>query len=341
MKRLAALMASCGLVACQPPEETANAPDPGPVMAERVGDAPVIAPDMPGLEGELGENIDGPVVIHVPDWIEEPLGQYYMYFAHHRGTYIRLAYADDPAGPWTVYEPGTLQLDQTTALHHIASPDVLVDDENQRLLMYFHGPIEQPGEDYGGRPYFQRTFLAESTDGLNFTQVSDEFAPPYMKTFTYEGAVYGLAMADKPSAYPDWLRSGQFLRSENGLPPFEAGPRILDEMRHAGVMRRGDTLHVFYTTVGDRPERIMHVSVDLRPDWTEWTASAPSEVLRPERDYEGANLPIEESQGGMSYGAENALRDPGVYDEGETAWLYYSVAGEQGIGAARLTFAED
>lgn len=311
------------------------------VAAKRLGDSPVIYPEMPGLEGELGENIDGPVVIRVPDWIENPLGRYYMYFAHHRGTFIRLAFADRPEGPWTVYQPGTLRLEQTSALHHIASPAILVDDKSRRMLMYYHGPVETPGLDYGGRPYRQRSFLAQSSDGLNFTPLADDIAPPYMKTFAYRGAVYGLAMADKESAYPDWLRSGQFLRSADGKPPFEPGPRILDEMRHAGLFRRGDTLHVFYTSVGDRPERIMHVAVDLRPDWREWTASAPSELLRPEYDYEGASLPVEKSQGGMSYGAENALRDPGVLDDGDQAYLYYSVAGEQGIAVAKLTFAGD
>ena len=30
-------------------------------------------------------NINGPSVISVPDWVENPLGKYYLYFAHHRG----------------------------------------------------------------------------------------------------------------------------------------------------------------------------------------------------------------------------------------------------------------
>src|SRR5262245_712640 len=38
-----------------------------------------------------GDNINGPSLIRVPDWVEAPLGRYYLYFAHHRGTYIRMA----------------------------------------------------------------------------------------------------------------------------------------------------------------------------------------------------------------------------------------------------------
>ena len=33
-------------------------------------------------------------VVKVPAWVEAPLGRYYMYYAHHHGQYIRLAYAD-------------------------------------------------------------------------------------------------------------------------------------------------------------------------------------------------------------------------------------------------------
>ncbi|MFV1980611.1 MAG: hypothetical protein ACC655_05595, partial [Rhodothermia bacterium] len=40
-------------------------------------------------------NVNGPSVIRVPDWINSPLGRYYLYFAHHRGSFIRMAYADD------------------------------------------------------------------------------------------------------------------------------------------------------------------------------------------------------------------------------------------------------
>src|SRR5512136_199163 len=60
----------------------------------------------------LGDNINGPSVIRVPSWIKKPLGKYYMYFAHHGGKYIRLAYADTLQGPWRIYESGSLTLAQ-------------------------------------------------------------------------------------------------------------------------------------------------------------------------------------------------------------------------------------
>jgi len=72
---------------------------------------PIIVPAM--LPMRDGENINGPPLIRVPPWITGAPGRYYLYFAHHAGTYIRLAYADTPEGPWTVYAPGTLRVDQT------------------------------------------------------------------------------------------------------------------------------------------------------------------------------------------------------------------------------------
>lgn len=53
----------------------------------------------------VGDNINGPSVIRVPSWLPKPLGPYYVYFAHHSGTCIRLADADDLEGPWSIYAP--------------------------------------------------------------------------------------------------------------------------------------------------------------------------------------------------------------------------------------------
>ena len=70
---------------------------PPDVEITRIGDGPIIHS---GLHPSIGENIQGPSVIRVPDWIEDPLGKYYLYFADHKGRYIRLAYANEMTGPW-------------------------------------------------------------------------------------------------------------------------------------------------------------------------------------------------------------------------------------------------
>ncbi|SVE31246.1 uncharacterized protein METZ01_LOCUS484100, partial [marine metagenome] len=89
---------------------------PSSVRVERLSDGPIIRPHM---DRAMGSNIAGPSLIRVPDWIPNPLGRYYLYFADHRGTYIRLAYADALTGPWTMHEPGSLHLQHS---HFVTEP---------------------------------------------------------------------------------------------------------------------------------------------------------------------------------------------------------------------------
>jgi len=112
-----------------------------------------------GLSKKIGNNIQGPSLIKIPLWIKNPLGKYYLYFAHHAGKYIRLAYADDLHGPWKIHEPGVLGLTELKGkdivltsgdLAQIASPDVLVDKKKKEIRMYFHGESIVKGKDIKG-----------------------------------------------------------------------------------------------------------------------------------------------------------------------------------------------
>jgi hypothetical protein len=47
------------------------------------------------MDDRMGSNINGPSLIRVPDWVPDPLGRYYLYFAHHHGTYIFHSNAGD------------------------------------------------------------------------------------------------------------------------------------------------------------------------------------------------------------------------------------------------------
>jgi len=109
-------------------------------------------------------------------------------------------------------------------------------------------------------------------------------------------------------------------------------------MRHSGLLIREGRLYVFFTNRGDEPERIMLSTIELTDDWSEWTASEPIEVLRPEMDYEGADLPLEASKGGYIDERVHQLRDPAIYQEGDKTYLLYSVAGESGIAIAEINF---
>ena len=71
------------------------------IDVERFAGRPIIRPNM---DARMGDNVNGPTLIEVPSWIKNPLGKYYLYFGHHDGRYIRLAYAD-LQGPWQTYQP--------------------------------------------------------------------------------------------------------------------------------------------------------------------------------------------------------------------------------------------
>lgn len=273
------------------------------------------------LSDTLGGNINGPSVIRVPDWLENPLGKYYMYFANHGGKFIRLAYSDCLQGPWKIYEPGTLTVQQAKAFwHHVASPDVHVDNEKEEIRMYFHGP----GRSIQG----QWTGVAISKNGLNFKALDEILGKFYFRVFQWEGYYYAIAK-DGNSGW------GELLGSKDGLTPFESRGNFIKLIRHGAVMLQGDWLLVFHSRKGDAPERIVVSTVHLTDDWSEWKESEPIDVLRPEKDYEGIEHPIEPSNYG---GAINVcqLRDPCIFEEDGRVYLFYSVAGEMGIAMAEL-----
>jgi hypothetical protein len=106
--------------------------------------------------------------------------------------------------------------------------------------------------------------------------------------------------------------------------------------RHPGLHLRGHELDIYYSNVGDHPERIKRTTVDLRPDWTEWKGTSPVEILRTETNYEGVDQPIETSNGGASHDPVHQVRDPYIYTEDNRKYLVYSVAGEKGLGIAEI-----
>lgn len=326
----------------------AQAADLDTITVTRLLDRPIIGPVM---HQSIGINIQGPSVVRVPDWVINPLGRYYLYFADHKGDYIRLAYADAITGPWQIHAPGSLRLEQSyfltspptvsdervraleadreargvRVMHdtrteltstHIASPDVHVDEANRRFIMYYHG-LAGVGS--------QHSRVATSVDGIDFVAQPQNLGRTYMRAFQHAGMTYVLAMP------------GQLYRSRDGLTDFETGPLLFEpDMRHAALLKRGNTLYVFWTRVGDVPESILVSSVDISGDWQQWRHAGERVVLKPERDWEGANAPLEPSVRSTAYGLVNQLRDPAIFEEGEDIYLFYAVGGESGIAVARV-----
>ena len=216
-------------------------------------DAPIIdVKQWPQLEG----NANGPCLIKIPHWVKSPIAKYYLYFAHHQGRSIRIVHADDLNGPWslnnqsalyladslfTVEPPGYDQLDERVrqdiekgtdgSYPHIASPDVIIDNNNRQIRLYYHGRLDNG---------LQATRVAISLDGLNFIARPEILGLPYFRVFKQGEYSYALAMP------------GVLYRSRDGLTNFEKGPTVTNQsIRHFALLRRGNNYDLFWTRVGD------------------------------------------------------------------------------------------
>jgi hypothetical protein len=167
-----------------------------------------------------------------------------------------------------------------------------VREDLQQIVMYYHGQSE-------GRQF---TRAALSEDGIHFEGREEDLGRAYFRVIEHEGFHYAMSMP------------GYLFRSRDGMTNFKAGPQLFtSNMRHSGLLIREGRLYVFFTNRGDEPERIMLSTIELTDDWSEWTASEPIEVLRPEMDYEGADLPLEASKGGTSMsGFTNSEIQPSI-----------------------------
>lgn len=280
---------------------------------ERFQTNPLITP---ASSPTLGDNINGPSVIRVPDWLPNPLGRYYMYFAHHAGTFIRLAYADQLEGPWKIHEPGTLHLKDAEAFHdHIGSPDVHIDNESRQIRMYFHGPAKGKSGQWTG--------VAYSKDGIRFTAKPDLLGKFYFRVWQWQDHWYALAKNNNEG----W---GELYQASHPDGPFVLRGNFLKGMRHAAVLVEEHTLRIFYSRVGDTPECILIAEVDMREDWLKWQPSEPKEVLKPGNEIEGFRYPIEASRHGAAVEV-NQLRDPFIIAEAKDSAIFYTCAGEVAI----------
>lgn len=304
------------------------------IRARRLLERPIVHQ---GMSASLGDNINGPSLVHRPAWSDGP-GRYLLYFAHHKGRFIRMAHADRPEGPWTVHEKGVLDLGQTPLpterpdvpqpewaqrfatdglYPHIASPDVHLREDSQRFEMILHG-LWRTGE--------QVSLRAWSGDGLAWEVETSIVAwQTYLRVFSHDGWRYALA------------RGGEVLREDETGVFHGAGVQALPSRhRHPCVLVRGDTAHVLSSRIGDAPETILHATVDLRPHWTHWRAEGSESVLRPERAWEGAEAPLSASFIGAAEGLENGLRDPFLFEDGSRVLMVYAGGGEHALGLAEV-----
>lgn len=344
--------------------------EPSPWVVERLPGNPLIA-EVAAERGYV--NINGPTVIRVPAWVPNPLGKYYLYFAHHKGSYIRMAYADTPTGPWTLREGGVLSLAESgfptelvasssesgmAALFETFSLHVVRD----YMVLAYRATITDPATRKARGITAAANKATHVASPEIFLDESERRLVMYYHGYNEKGGQSsrlatsrdGLSFTvQAEQVFSTYLRAfeyqgkyyllgmpGVLYQGDSPTGPFEPRARLLFEpnMRHAGLLLRGTDLYVFWTMVGYAPERILLSRVDLSAsNWNDWRATAAVDVLKPDLPWEGGRVAVMPSLRGEMDIAAKELRDPYVFrDDDGQLYLYYVGGGEKAIGVARL-----
>jgi len=296
--------------------------------------------------------------------------------AHHAGDYIRMAWAADLVGPWTLYQTGAevtigdrgvldnglMAIDVGMGVvigeNHLASPDVHIDNETEEIILYFHS---------GSSTFFngneidsQHSWVSTSDDGLEFL---DNIRPvrlgsSYLRVFSHGGELYSLDNSGFPRRALDpenpWEPTEDYFSGSTISLLWERHPdRVLQDpiselgiersvlrVRHTAVRVVGDELQVFYTERGGNPERVLYSTIDLGvSDWEDWQLTYPGEVLlEATPGWEGGQFLPSPSELGAAPEDVNQLRDPAVFEDTDGAfYLIYSGRGEDALGIAQLS----
>jgi hypothetical protein len=360
-----------------PPPFTKNAPLKE-IEVKRLQHNPIIYHTMDAsLREEVRQygyaNINGPAMIKVPSWVKNPLGKYYLYFAHHKGDYIKLAYADKPEGPWRIYPAGALHVQDS--LFATTPPDSskltamkglwkrMSATEFWTLLRVglaarkASREMKEKGMAVSGeeKPHIASPDVYVDNEKqeirMYYHGLLDDAVQASRVAVSSDG-IHFQSRKDVISApylrvflyrgiYYGIAMPGLLYRSQDGLNGFEVRSQPLagTNMRHLALLLRGETLFVFWTRVGDAPESILCSTIDLRSNnWKDWKLSEPVEVLRPDMPWEGGDLTIEPSVRTEITVRKRQLRDPAIFQDQDQNKIYllYSVAGEHALAIAEL-----
>jgi len=147
----------------------------------------------------------------------------------------------------------------------------------------------------------------------------------------YNHTLYAIAKSQE-----DPIGHMVLLRSETPQGQYTFIKRIANGARHVGLHLKGNILYVFFTLIGDDPERILLGTMDLRHD--DWNLLPGPIILVPaEVGIWGAS-----KMGPAACKPVQELRDPFFVpdgDEGESelkGTLFYTLYGEQTIGASKI-----
>ncbi|KAF4449179.1 hypothetical protein F53441_7503 [Fusarium austroafricanum] len=100
-----------------------------------------------------------PSVFHAGKYLDNPLGEWYLYYAPHENPGgISFVYSDSLEGPWKEYANNPVisnKWGSHYSVPHVSSPDATWNSDAGKMFLYFHGDNTQ-------------TRWAESSNGVDF-----------------------------------------------------------------------------------------------------------------------------------------------------------------------------
>jgi hypothetical protein len=301
--------------------------------------------DLSALGPDPMGNINGPSIMRVPDWVINPLGAYYLYFAHHKGTSIRLAYADYITGPWCMHPEPVLHLknslfvtndlDPTSRKHwvngpeylyaHIASPDVHIDPSKKQIMMFFHGLLSD-GD--------QQTRLATSSNGLTFAATAPLLGPSYLRAFQWYDRWYSTHLWGEMGVFDTFSKPPEIMPHTSIPNEITGAPH--SKIRHGQMCILQNHAYFVFSRIGDYPEQILLCRIAPALDHAQWRFGPVMTLLSPTHHWEGFGGTVMKSEEGSSKHLGPELRDPCLFYDSGSLWLLYSGGGERGIGLAKI-----
>lgn len=192
-----ALLLSCGIGAAQA--------EPGDTGS---GELPIFSSTGPVLDPLTTETWNPtqefifPTLFHAGEHLENPLGQWYFYFAPHDNPGgINMMYSDSLEGPWTFYANNPI-VSKTWEPHysvsHVSAADVIYNEELGKVVMYFHGENttdRYATSDDGVNFEYGGVFMTTEMFGQNATETSYNRIFENPEVDNPESAVYGYKWA--------------------------------------------------------------------------------------------------------------------------------------------------
>ena len=265
-------------------------------------------------------NINGPTVIR------KGLIFHLFVSGHKDGTDIRRFEAASAQGPWQEANLEMPSFDRCKPGLH--SPDIILFHGTYYMLAHGHGcegihvKRKQP------------TVTLTSNDLVHWVLPTKTYAANeyfYMRVFVHNNLFYAIAKSQEDS-----VGSMVLLRSESPFGPFEYVKSLAPGVRHVSLHRKGAILFVFFTIIGDLPERILLGTINLDEDEDMKLRPGPI-LLEPPHD---GNL-VPSRSGPASCDVAPQFRDPFFVPdsnegEAELRGIVYFADRELTIGAARL-----